>query len=108
MASTDACRPGNQIMNDILDSLAKVIESRKTQDADSSYVASLFDKGMDSILKKNSIGVRGVPSEDLARVEMTKFQSPAFWANFGRPQHSSMNFLNPIASKPLTRTSSRV
>jgi len=39
-------------MNDVLEKLAGVIESRKTQSADSSYVASLFDKGMDSILKK--------------------------------------------------------
>jgi len=39
-------------MSDVLEKLAAVIESRKTQSADSSYVASLFDKGMDSILKK--------------------------------------------------------
>jgi len=39
-------------MSDILDRLAKVIESRKTQGADTSYVAGLLDKGMDGILKK--------------------------------------------------------
>lgn len=39
-------------MSDVLEKLAGVIESRKAQSADSSYVASLFDKGMDSILKK--------------------------------------------------------
>ncbi len=39
-------------MSDVLEKLAEVIESRKAQGADSSYVASLFDKGMDSILKK--------------------------------------------------------
>ena len=39
-------------MSDVLEKLAGVIESRKTQSAGSSYVASLFDKGMDSILKK--------------------------------------------------------
>ena len=39
-------------MDDILKNLAEVIESRKTESADNSYVASLFDKGMDSILKK--------------------------------------------------------
>ena len=39
-------------MSDVLEKLAGVIVSRKTQSADSSYVASLFDKGMDSILKK--------------------------------------------------------
>ena len=39
-------------MSDVLEKLAGLIESRKTRSADSSYVASLFDKGMDSILKK--------------------------------------------------------
>jgi phosphoribosyl-ATP pyrophosphohydrolase len=39
-------------MSDVLEKLATVIESRKAQSADSSYVASLFGKGMDSILKK--------------------------------------------------------
>ena len=39
-------------MNDTLYKLAEVIESRKAGNADSSYVASLLDKGMDSILKK--------------------------------------------------------
>ena len=39
-------------MSDILEKLAGVIESRKTQSADTSYVAGLLDKGMDSILKK--------------------------------------------------------
>jgi len=39
-------------MSDVLEKLAAVIESRKSESADSSYVASLFDKGMDSILKK--------------------------------------------------------
>ena len=39
-------------MNDILKQLDNVLEQRKNADPDSSYVASLFDKGMDSILKK--------------------------------------------------------
>jgi phosphoribosyl-ATP pyrophosphohydrolase len=39
-------------MSDILERLAGVIESRKKESADRSYVAGLFDKGMDSILKK--------------------------------------------------------
>ena len=39
-------------MSDILEKLAGVIESRKMQSADTSYVAGLLDKGMDSILKK--------------------------------------------------------
>ncbi len=39
-------------MSDILDKLATVLEERKTADPDSSYVAKLYAKGLDSILKK--------------------------------------------------------
>lgn len=39
-------------MSDVLDRLAEMLESRKAADADSSYVAKLYAKGMDSILKK--------------------------------------------------------
>lgn len=39
-------------MNDILDRLAEVLESRKSADPASSYVAKLYAKGMDGILKK--------------------------------------------------------
>ena len=39
-------------MNDTLEKLAAVIDARKTADPGSSYVAGLFDKGMNSILKK--------------------------------------------------------
>lgn len=38
--------------NDILEKLMDVLESRKQADPDSSYVASLYDKGLDTILKK--------------------------------------------------------
>lgn len=37
---------------DILAQLADVLESRKQADADSSYVAKLYHKGLDAILKK--------------------------------------------------------
>lgn len=37
---------------DILDRLALVLEERKGAEAGSSYVASLYDKGLDTILKK--------------------------------------------------------
>ncbi len=37
---------------DILNRLAEVLESRKGAEADSSYVASLYTKGIDTILKK--------------------------------------------------------
>jgi len=39
-------------MNDTLEKLAEVIEQRKSADPASSYVASLYEKGMDGILKK--------------------------------------------------------
>ena len=39
-------------MSDTLKRLGAVIESRKTASADVSYVASLFAKGMNTILKK--------------------------------------------------------
>jgi len=39
-------------MNDILEQLTEVLEQRKTAAADSSYVASLYGKGLDAILKK--------------------------------------------------------
>ncbi len=39
-------------MSDILLQLAEVLEARKTAAPDSSYVASLYDKGLDTILKK--------------------------------------------------------
>ncbi len=39
-------------MGDILKKLADVIESRKGADPNESYVASLYDKGLDAILKK--------------------------------------------------------
>jgi phosphoribosyl-ATP pyrophosphohydrolase len=39
-------------MNDVLQRLAEVLEQRKSQSPDSSYVASLYAKGLDAILKK--------------------------------------------------------
>ncbi|MDH5324532.1 MAG: phosphoribosyl-ATP diphosphatase [Gammaproteobacteria bacterium] len=39
-------------MSDILKQLAQVLEQRKQAPADSSYVAGLYAKGLDSILKK--------------------------------------------------------
>lgn len=37
---------------EVLQQLAEVLESRKGASPDSSYVASLYDKGLDAILKK--------------------------------------------------------
>ncbi len=39
-------------MSDILNRLADLLEQRKTAEPDTSYVAKLYSKGMDSILKK--------------------------------------------------------
>ncbi|MDH3342695.1 MAG: phosphoribosyl-ATP diphosphatase, partial [Gammaproteobacteria bacterium] len=36
----------------ILQQLAEILEQRKTAESDSSYVASLYHKGLDAILKK--------------------------------------------------------
>ena len=38
--------------NDVLKRLEEVLEQRKNADPDSSYVAKLYSKGLDSILKK--------------------------------------------------------
>lgn len=39
-------------MNEVLQQLAAVLEQRKQESVDKSYVASLYNKGLDSILKK--------------------------------------------------------
>lgn len=39
-------------MDDILKQLEQVLEQRKNAKADESYVSSLYDKGLDAILKK--------------------------------------------------------
>ena len=39
-------------MNDVLKQLSLILEQRKLESADKSYVASLYAKGLDTILKK--------------------------------------------------------
>ncbi len=39
-------------MSEVLQQLAEILEQRKQQSADDSYVASLYAKGLDHILKK--------------------------------------------------------
>lgn len=39
-------------MSDVLEQLAEVLEARKNASADSSYVASLHEKGLNKILEK--------------------------------------------------------
>jgi len=38
--------------DNVLDELAETLEGRKNADPETSYVASLYDKGLDEILKK--------------------------------------------------------
>jgi phosphoribosyl-ATP pyrophosphohydrolase len=49
MSST---RNHDQGMNDILERLAAVLQERKQADPDSSYVAGLYARGLNAILKK--------------------------------------------------------
>ena len=39
-------------MSEVLQQLAKILEQRKLESAEKSYVASLYAKGLDTILKK--------------------------------------------------------
>jgi len=39
-------------MSDVLQNLAEILEQRKTADSGESYVAGLYTKGLDAILKK--------------------------------------------------------
>lgn len=39
-------------MSDVLTALDEILEARKLQDPSESYVASLYDKGLEKILKK--------------------------------------------------------
>ncbi len=39
-------------MSDVLQELAQILEQRKLESADKSYVAGLYAKGLDTILKK--------------------------------------------------------
>ncbi len=43
-------------MSEVLQQLAEILEQRKKQSADESYVASLYAKGLDHILKKIAKG----------------------------------------------------
>lgn len=47
-------KPVNERMNsnDILNELTAILEARKSESADTSYVASLYAKGLDKILEK--------------------------------------------------------
>jgi len=49
---SDAAAPATSTSQDVLARLAAVIESRRNGDPEASYVARLFHKGTDAILKK--------------------------------------------------------
>lgn len=49
--NTDSASTSNNTMN-TLTKVAEVLESRKSAEPDSSYVSSLYSKGLDAILKK--------------------------------------------------------
>lgn len=44
--------PARRVMTEVLRQLAEVLEQRKGADPASSYVAGLYDRGLDAILKK--------------------------------------------------------
>lgn len=60
--------------------LAEILEERKQADADSSYVASLYQKGLDSILKK--IGEEATETVMAAKdgnVEQLVYETADLW-----------------------------
>jgi phosphoribosyl-ATP pyrophosphohydrolase len=63
-------------MEEILDKLARVLESRKGAGADESYVAGLYGKGADAILKKvgeeaTEVVLAGKGDDDAALIRET-------------------------------------
>ena len=78
-------------MSDVLNKLAAVLESRKGADPSSSYVASLYAKGLDAILKKIGeeateavmAGKDGEPGKIVYEVADLWFHSMIALAHFG-------------------------
>ncbi len=52
MSAPIPLNPGSSDVSDILNKVAAVLEARKSADPASSYVAGLYAKGLDAILKK--------------------------------------------------------
>lgn len=52
MSAHRPLNPGSSDVSDILNKVAAVLEARKSADPASSYVAGLYAKGLDAILKK--------------------------------------------------------
>jgi phosphoribosyl-ATP pyrophosphohydrolase len=77
------------ISNNTLAEVAKVLEERKSAKADSSYVASLYAKGLDAILKK--VG------EEATEVVMAA-KDAELGANLGKnPEKSSDKIVYEVA-----------
>ena len=70
-------------MSDILNQLHQVLEQRKGAAPDSSYVASLYDKGLNKILEK--VGEEAVETLLAAR-DMPDVSRPRARARFGDPK----------------------
>ncbi|MBA3596614.1 MAG: phosphoribosyl-ATP diphosphatase [Methylibium sp.] len=90
-APSDAARPATAPSQDVLARLAAVIESRRTGDPEASYVARLFHKGTDAILKKVGeeatelvmAGKDGDPKKIVAEAADLWFHSMVALAHFG-------------------------
>ena len=82
---------GEASSNDTLARLAAVIESRRGGDPEASYVARLFDKGTDAILKKVGeeatelvmAGKDGAPDKIVAEAADLWFHAMIALAHFG-------------------------
>lgn len=90
-AASDDAEAGPALSQDVLARLAAVIESRRTADPDASYVARLFHKGTDAILKKVGeeatelvmAGKDGDPAKIVAEAADLWFHAMVALAHFG-------------------------
>ena len=83
-------------MSDVLDRLAELLEQRKSSDPTSSYVAKLYAKGMDSILKKigeeateTVIAAKGGNKDEIV------YETADLWFKNGKPV---LNCETPVPS----------
>ena len=95
------------MMSDILNKLAAVLEARKGADPQSSYVAGLYAKGLDAILKK--IGEEATETVLAAKTgerdQYTARPSCAVAASASRFIHASVSTLPVPASCAIAGTS---
>ena len=82
------------VNNNTLSDVAKILEERKTAKADSSYVASLYSKGLDAILKK----VGEEATEVVMAAKDAEYCSVASKRNIGKnPENSSDKIVYEVA-----------